>query len=114
MNLQKGFNPGLLALLLALSGSSRGAEATKPAASNAGEIVRRVAEMDNARHEALKNYTADRFYSAGNVRLEKNARIQVLEQYASPDRKRLVIISEVGSGVILHRVLEKAIDAETE
>jgi hypothetical protein len=86
----------------------------RPRLLTADEIVQHLTEADSTRRIALKNYSANRLYLAGNKSLGKSAEVAVVEYYSAPGRKQLTVVSERGSPVIVRRVLEKAIEAETE
>ena len=103
----------MLMFLLSLRVNCTGADAGMPPLTG-DDIVQHLIEADSARRSALKNYSANRLYLAGNKNLAKSAEVAVVEYYSAPGRKQLTVVSERGSPMIVHRVLEKAIEAETE
>jgi hypothetical protein len=104
----------MLMILLSLRVNGAGADTAGMPPLTEDDIVRHLIKADNARRNALKNYSANRLYLAGNKSLGKSAEVAVVEYYSAPGRKQLTVVSERGSPVIVHRVLEKAIEAETE
>jgi hypothetical protein len=80
----------------------------------ADDVVRRLVEMDEVRASELRQYVAERHYTAENLRLAKHAEVTVRESYVPPDRKELNVIFESGSPVVRRRVIDKLIEAELD
>jgi hypothetical protein len=77
------------------------------------DIIRRLIDADNARRAALDHYSAHRRYSAGNKTSGKSAELEVAES-STQSKKQLKVLAARGSSLIVHRVLEKAIEAEMD
>jgi hypothetical protein len=105
--------PVILTAFLAVPGSCPAVElGGTPLAGS--DILRHLTESDNARQAALENYTAHRLYSAGNKTSGKSAEVDVAESWSTQAKKQLKVLSDRGSSLIVHRVLEKAIEAEMD
>jgi hypothetical protein len=81
---------------------------------SADDVVRRLVEMDRARARLLRPYVSERRYIVENRRFSKRAEVAVREIFVPPDSKKLNIISETGSPLIRHRVIDKLIEAELD
>jgi hypothetical protein len=75
-------------------------------------IVQRMVEMNQARTNALRGYRSFRRYFAENSAFGLQAEVSAQEIYSFPGRKEFKIVSESGSPLIRHRVIEKLMEAE--
>ena len=76
-------------------------------------VVRRMVAMNVGRHAALHSFTALRHYHLEYQGLGTDiADMEVRVDYTAPGPKRLTIVSESGSGMLLHHVLGPLIRTE--
>ena len=81
----------------------------------ADEVMRRVAEMNGARAEALESYSNVRTYHLEcHCLSNKKADMVIRADYRAPDKKEFTILSESGSGTVRHKVFKKLLEAEQE
>jgi hypothetical protein len=74
------------------------------------ELMRR----NELRNAALRSYTAVRSYAVADPKGKVHAQKIVRLDYRAPDTKSFVTISEKGSAVVRHLVLNRLMDSETE
>jgi hypothetical protein len=77
-------------------------------------IVQRMVEMNRARTKALRGYRSFRRYFAENSSFSLRAEVSVQEIYSFPGKKEFKIVSETGSPLIRHKVIEKLMEAEID
>jgi len=80
---------------------------------NPSAVIRRMLQMNEARQRALLAYRAERLYVAENPHFGLRAEVAVAEAYSSGG-KDFQIVSESGSPLIRHKVIDKLIDAELD
>lgn len=103
--------------LLALALGSQSQPPTDPAASPLAtqEVVRRMVDMNLRRRGALHAYTAVRHYHLEYHGLgRETAEMDVRVSYDAPGPKRLTVISESGSGMLRHHVLDPLLKVEQD
>jgi hypothetical protein len=88
---------------------------TVSAPLSADEVMRRVAQMNDQRANALETYTSIRSYHLEcHCISHKTADMVVRADYEAPNKKVFTIVSESGSGSVRSRVFKKLLDAEQE
>jgi len=104
-----------LVLLLAIS-LSAAADGPTVAPPSVSEIVARMAAMNDARNAALHQYRSTRTYQVTYKGFPKNitAKAVVHLDYKAPDNKQFEIVSQEGSGLLINRVVKKALESEQE
>lgn len=83
---------------------------------SAEEIVARMIRHDAERRAALAEYASERTYRMdykGPIG-ERHATMQVRMEFSAPDRKQFTVISESGSTVFCHQVIQKLMEGERE
>ncbi len=102
---------GMLALILALPAA---AEAPAPRLS-VGEIITRLAAMNEQRAARLRSYRGTRRYVVEYRGFpgDRSASMLVKVDYQAP-QKTFTIVSEEGSKLLLKRVLRKLVESEQE
>lgn len=85
-------------------------------ALSAQEVVQRLTQMNLERARLLPAYRSTRTYRASYRGFPgaRTAEMVVGTEYLPPDTKRLVVLSQSGSKVIIDRVFKKLLEAETE
>jgi outer membrane lipoprotein-sorting protein len=78
------------------------------------EVVSRMTRMDDARLQALREYSSTRRYTLENRRFGTKAELRVSMSYRQPGTKKFEVLSELGSAVIRKAVLQKLIRTEIE
>jgi len=98
-------------LLFALSFS-----AVAESAPSADDIVARMTVMNAARTAALHQYRSTRTYQVNYKGFPKGASAKVVVRldYIAPDNKHFEIVSQEGSGLLIGRVIKKALESEQE
>ena len=90
-------------------------QATVSAPLSADEVMRRVAQMNEQRANALETYSSIRTYHLEcHCLSHKKADMVVRAEYEAPNKKVFTIVSESGSGTVRSRVFEKLLEAEQE
>jgi outer membrane lipoprotein-sorting protein len=84
--------------------------------TTAQEIVARLVENNQRRHDALKEYTSQRNYHLVYTGFpgRREADMVVDMKFESPDHKEFEVTSESGSGLILNRVFRRLLESEKE
>lgn len=116
----EGLEADLLAIVLATVvalGQSSASFAPVPRAAitplSTAEVVQKMVAMNAVRTQALHAYTATRRYHVVYDGLEhESADMQVYVAYQQPGPKRFTVVSETGSGMLRHHVLEPLLRAE--
>jgi hypothetical protein len=104
----------IAANLIALLAVGQSAASAAPAPVTAFEIVDRMVVADNQRLAKLAGYTGMRKYHLENQRFHKSAGMTVRVDFDPAGTKKFEVVSEEGSKVIRHRVLQPMLDAESE
>ena len=104
----------ITANLIALLAVSQCAALAASAPETANEIVDRMVAADNQRLAKLAGYTGVRKYHLENQRFHKSAGMTVRVDFDPAGTKKFEVVSEEGSKVIRHRVLQPMLDAESE
>lgn len=82
---------------------------------SADEVMRRVAQMNEQRANALETYSSIRIYHLEcHCLSHKKADMVVRAEYEAPNKKVFTIVSESGSGTVRSRVFKKLLEAEQE
>src|SRR5215472_9664600 len=82
---------------------------------SADEVMRRVAQMNEQRANALETYSSIRTYHLEcHCLSHKKADMIVRADYEAPNKKVFTIVSESGSGTVRSRVFKKLLEAEQE
>ena len=90
-------------------------QATVSAPLSAEEIMRRVAQMNEQRANALETYSSIRTYHLEcHCLSHKTADMVVRAEYKAPNKKVFTIMSESGSGTVRSHVFKKLLEAEQE
>ena len=90
-------------------------QATVSAPLSADEVMRRVAQMNEQRANALETYSSIRTYHLEcHCLSHKEADMVVRTEYEAPNKKVFTIVSESGSGTVRSRVFKKLLEAEQE
>jgi len=90
-------------------------QATVSAPLSADEVMRRVAQMNEERANALATYSSVRTYHLDcHCLSHKKADMVVRVEYEAPNNKVFTIVSESGSGTVRTRVFKKLLAAEQE
>jgi hypothetical protein len=90
-------------------------DAAVSAPLSAGEVMRRVIEMNDLRAKALESYSSLRTYHLECRCLShKKADMTVRADYQARNQKVFAIVSESGSEAIRNRVFRKLLEAEQE
>jgi hypothetical protein len=90
-------------------------QTTVSAPLSADEVMRRVAQMNEQRANALETYSSIRTYHLEcHCLSHKKADMVVRAEYEAPNKKVFTIISESGSGTVRSRVFKKLLEAEQE
>jgi len=90
-------------------------QATVSAPLSADEVMRRVAQMNEQRANALETYSSIRTYHLEcHCLSHKKADMVVRAEYEAPNKKVFTIVSESGSGTVRSRVFKKLLEAEQE
>jgi hypothetical protein len=97
--------------LIALMVAGQSAVPTPPAT---GEIVDKMVAADNRRLANLAGYTSMRRYHLENQRFHKSAQMTVRVHYDPAGTKTFEVVAQEGSKVILHRVFQSMLEAESE
>jgi hypothetical protein len=112
------FHAGQILSTLALLAASIPAvaqQATVSAPLSADEVMRRVAQMNEQRANALETYSSIRTYHLEcHCLSHKKADMIVRADYEAPNKKIFTIVSESGSGTVRSRVFKKLLEAEQE
>src|SRR5215471_17214367 len=112
------FHTGRIVLTLALLTAcipAIGQQATASAPLSAHEVMRRVAQMNEQRANALETYSSIRTYHLEcHCLSHKKADMVVRAEYEAPNNKVFTIVSESGSGTVRSRVFKKLLEAEQE
>jgi hypothetical protein len=88
----------------------------KPARADATpeQIFAELMRRNELRNAALRSYTALRSYAVTDPKGKVHAQKTVRLDYRAPDTKSFVTISEKGSAVVRHLVLNRLMDSEME
>ncbi|HVZ16006.1 MAG TPA: hypothetical protein VG897_02730, partial [Terriglobales bacterium] len=80
------------------------------------DIVSRIGAMNDARNAALRQYSSTRTYEVSYKGFPKSlaAKAVVHLDYTAPDNKQFRIVSQEGSGLLIGRVIKKALESEQE
>jgi len=90
-------------------------QATVSAPLSADEVMRRVAQMNEQRANALETYSNIRTYHLEcHCLSHQKADMVVRAEYEAPNKKVFTIVSESGSGTVRSRVFKKLLEAEQE
>ena len=90
-------------------------QTTVSAPLSADEVMRRVAQMNGQRANALETYSSIRTYHLEcHCLSHKKADMVVRAEYEAPNKKVFTIVSESGSGTVRSRVFKKLLEAEQE
>jgi len=90
-------------------------QATVSAPLSADKVMRRVAQMNEQRANALETYSSIRTYHLEcHCLSHKKADMVVRAEYEAPNKKVFTIVSESGSGTVRSRVFKKLLEAEQE
>ena len=90
-------------------------QATVSAPLSVDEVMRRVAQMNEQRANALETYSSIRTYHLEcHCLSHKKADMVVRAEYEAPNKKVFTIVSESGSGTVRSRVFKKLLEAEQE
>jgi len=90
-------------------------QATVSASLSADEVMRRVAQRNEQRANALETYSSIRTYHLEcHCLSHKKADMVVRTEYEAPNKKVFTIVSESGSGTVRSRVFKKLLEAEQE
>jgi len=90
-------------------------QATVSAPLSADEVMRRVAQMNEQRANALETYSSIRSYHLEcHCLSHKTADMVIRAEYEAPNKKVFTIVSESGSGTVRERVFKKLLEAEQE
>src|SRR5215472_9090957 len=90
-------------------------QATVSASLSADEVMRRVAQRNEQRANALETYSSIRTYHLEcHCLSHKKADMVVRTEYEAPNKKVFTIVSESGSGTVRIRVFKKLLEAEQE
>src|SRR5215471_6270194 len=90
-------------------------QATVSAPLSADKVMRRVAQMNEQRANALETYSSIRTYHLEcHCLSHKKADMVVRAEYDAPNKKVFTILSESGSGTVRSRVFKKLLEAEQE
>ncbi len=83
---------------------------------SAQEIVSRMSAMNDAREAALAAYHNSRTYEVTYKGFPKtlSAKATVQLDFTAPDTKHFTIVKQEGSGLLINRVIKKALESETE
>lgn len=84
------------------------------AAQTPEEVIARLAQSEQSRTAALRDYEVLRRYSVSGDRFGQRADMEVRVNYTYPGSKQIDVIWESGSGLLRTRVFRKLIDAELE
>ncbi len=101
-------------LLITVFAASAQSQEEQDSAVTATAIIRRMAQMNEARATALERYSVTRRYILDNIRFHKHAEMTVRMTYTAPGKKSFEVISEDGPGWIRNHVLRKLMQAEIE
>ena len=102
-------------ILLLLRVPVSGQQVTVSAPLTADEVIRRVAEKNEARTKALESYSSLRTYHLEcHCVSHKKADMLVRADYFAPNKKVFTIVSESGSGTVRNKVFKKLLEAEQE
>lgn len=103
------------ALLLLLSALASTAQAP-PTAPSLQNIVSRLETMNNARTAALLAYKGTRIYDVSYKGFPEtlSAKAVVKLDFIAPDKKQFTIVSQQGSGLLVNRVIRRALESEQE
>ncbi len=101
----------IVLLLLVLTVAANAAE--RP---SVGEIVSRMTAMNEARAAALHAFHNSRTYQVNYRGFPKtlSARATVTLQFSAPDDKHFTIVKQEGSGLLVSKVIKKALESEAE
>jgi hypothetical protein len=90
--------------------------ALQPARADATpeQIFAELMRRNDLRNAALRSYTALRSYAVTDPKGKVHAQKTVRLDYRAPDTKSFVTISEKGSAVVRHLVLNRLMDSEME
>lgn len=103
----------LILLLLRIPVSGQQVAVSAPL--TADEVIRRVAEKNEARTKALESYSSLRSYHLEcHCVSHKKADMLVRADYIAPDRKVFTVVSESGSDTVRNKVFKKLLEAEQE
>ena len=101
--------------LLAACIPAVGQQATVSAPLSADEVMRRVAQMNEQRANALETYSNIRTYHLEcHCLSHEKADMVVRAEYDAPNKKVFTIVSENGSSTVRNRVFKKLLEAEQE
>jgi outer membrane lipoprotein-sorting protein len=78
------------------------------------QIFTELVRHNELRNEALRSYSAVRSYAVTDPKGKVHAQKTVRLDYHAPDSKSFVTISENGSAVVRHLVLNRLMESETE
>src|SRR5215471_480234 len=107
------FLPTLALLAACIPAVAQQATASVPL--SADEVMRRVAQMNEQRANALETYSSIRTYHLEcHCLSHKKADMVVRAEYEAPNKKVFTIVSESGSGTVRSRVFKKLLEAEQE
>ena len=93
------------------SASPARAESSQPSAS-ADQIFAELVKHNELRNARLREYSAVRTYAVADLQGKIHAKATVRMNYVAPDKKTFVAISEEGSGVVRHLVLNRLMESE--
>lgn len=98
-------------ILFAVAVAARAAEPP-----SAEEIVSRMSAMNQARAAALHAYHNSRTYEVSYKGFPEklSAKAMVTLAFMAPDTKRFTIVKQEGSGLLVNRVIKKALESEAE
>ena len=107
------------ARLISQESSVRGAlidGALQPARGDATaeQIFAELMRRNELRNAALRSYTVQRSYAVTDPKGKVHAQKTVRLDYRAPDTKSFITISEKGSPVVRHLVLNRLMESETE
>src|SRR5690349_10625079 len=99
-----------------ISSDSRNAGTLQPARADVSpeQIFAELMRRNEIRNGALRSYTVERSYAVTDQKGKVHAQKAVRLDYRAPDTKSFVTISEKGSPVVRHLVLNRLMESETE
>jgi len=80
--------------------------------TSANQIFTELVKRNELRNSQLHDYSAVRTYAVGDLKGKIHAKTTVRMTYVAPDKKEFVAISEEGSSVVRHLVLNRLMESE--
>lgn len=102
--------------LVTVTGISSAQRPVEPLATQASEIVRRLGQHDLERQALLERYGSERTYRIEyhGPMGDRSAELQARMDFSAPDQKHFTVVSETGSAMFCHKVLDRLMESEQE